>query len=247
MNRFFACFGLLLTFFLLCPDGYAKAPDRAGKMAEPSGLQPVFFRQADCNPIASAYGSKTRYDGSPRPRNRYGGRHGGIDLSLDEGTPLVAMADGEVVITGKGGRMEGNFMWIRHAPAQTGLSYWIYSKYQHLKAVLRLSAGDHVTAGQVVAHSGKTGTTGGHYGAGGYPHLHWSVMKSATGKFKIRNNAVLSKGAMLIDPLQVFRDARVDGVNNAPPGSKTVVIPFISEDNIIQPAGAQVVWPVFCR
>jgi hypothetical protein len=72
-------------------------------------------------------------------------------------------------------------------------------------------------------------------------------MKSATGKFKIRNNAVLSKGAMLIDPLQVFRDARVDGVNNAPPGSKTVVIPFISEDNIIQPAGAQVVWPVFCR
>jgi hypothetical protein len=71
----------------------ASAPDvefareGARRGIRPSGLTPGFPKDAGCPEIASGYASPTRYDGSARPATRFGGVHGGMDITLDEGTP----------------------------------------------------------------------------------------------------------------------------------------------------------------
>lgn len=99
----------------------------ATKGIRPSGLVASFAAQANCPPIASPFGSATRHDGSTRPAFRFGGLHGGIDLSLDEGTPLQAIAAGTIVNVGIGGAFEGIHLWLQHAPEDTGLPFWLYS------------------------------------------------------------------------------------------------------------------------
>ncbi|MDI6687377.1 MAG: M23 family metallopeptidase [Desulfobacterales bacterium] len=243
--RPFLLFLAVISVFLLVSNASAKAPARTGKMEKPSGLQPVFPDNARCIEIASPYGSQTRYDGSRRPGFRFKGYHGGIDLSLAEGTPLLAIADGTVVKIGKGEQMEGIFLWLRHSPEDTGLSYWVYSKYQHLKSLPELKVGDRVTVGQEIAHSGKTGTTGGHYGISGYPHLHLSTVKSAHGKY----SGGPGPDSYLVDPLVIYLEANSSlgkSVDVKSP-KKTVTIPCVTTDGHIRPSGTRVVWPVACQ
>ena len=193
----------------------------------PSSLQPVFPRQARCAEIASPYGSQTRYDGSIRPKWAFGGYHGGIDISLAEGTPLLSLAAGTVVGKGEGGMLEGIYLWLRHAPEETGLAYWVYAKYQHLESMPELEAGAKVAMAQVIARSGKTGTVGGHYGAWGYPHLHLTTRKSSIGDESIRGT--------LFDPLEIYYQ------------SGAAIIPYASTDGKLAPPGTRVVWPVACH
>ena len=204
---------------------------------ERSGLKPVFPEKARCIEIASPYASPTRYDGSPRPsRAPGGGLHGGIDLTLPQGTPLLALADGTVVNKGRGGMMLGTYLWLKHSPQDTVLPYWVYSKYQHLKSLPDLPVGEKVVMGQVIAHSGMTGTQGGHYGTSGYPHLHLTTRKSPDGEFK---------GSLLVDPLVVYYDA-AKKTENASSGEKSVEIPYMTPDGKFYPEGTRVVWPVAC-
>lgn len=244
-TRPFVVFLVATGVFLLCSSQAAGAPSRTGKMAPPSGLRPVFSDNARCTRIASPYGSPTRYDGSQRPSFRFGGRHGGIDLTLPVGTPLLALAGGTVVTKGEGEMMEGIYLWLQHPPEETGLSYWVYSKYQHLQSLPKLPVGAKVVAGQVIAYSGKTGTEGGHYGSEGYPHLHLSTLKSATETYRIKGSLVLTPGATLIDPLSVYRETIPPSVK--PLDGTTVIIPCVSADGRIVPEGARVVWPVACQ
>ncbi|MCW9003492.1 MAG: M23 family metallopeptidase, partial [Rhodospirillales bacterium] len=141
------------------------------------GLKAVLPSAAKCEGIASPFGSSTRYDGSYR-NNEHGGYHSGLDITLTIGTPLLAIADGEVIHGGEGGLLVGNFLWMRHAPEDTGLPFYAFVKYQHLDKPPSLQAGDKVKMGQAVGLSGLTGTQGGHYGATGYPHLHMTVYAS---------------------------------------------------------------------
>ena len=76
----------------------------------PTGLKPVYPAQARCAEIVSLFGAQTRYDGSMRQRNAFGGYHGGIDITLPEGTPLLALAAGTVVSAAAGGLLEGNYL-----------------------------------------------------------------------------------------------------------------------------------------
>lgn len=225
-------------------------PTRGGEMITPSGLQPVFPDKARCPEIASPFGSQTRYDGSPRPSwAPGGGYHGGIDLSLAEGTSLLALAAGTVVSKGEGGQMEGIYVWLRHSPEDTGLPYWVYSKYQHLQSLPELPIAAKVVAGQVVARSGRTGTTGGHYGAYGYPHLHLTTHKSPSGEYQIAGSRVLAPGSHLIDPLVIYHEASPKSPESVdpPPREKAVTIPYVTTDGRIWPQGTRVVWPVACQ
>ena len=176
------------------------APERRRVTISPSGLQPVFPEQARCAEIASPFGSPIRYDGSPRPNWAFGGLHGGIDISLPEGTPLLALAAGTLVSKGEGGQMEGIYLWLRHSPEQTGLAYWLFSKYQHLQSLPEPAVGARMAVGDLVARSGRTGTMGGHYGARGYPHLHLTTLKSSSGDQTVGSRGE-AQGAELIDPL----------------------------------------------
>ena len=224
--------------------------ERAGEieMIRPSGLQPVFPEEVRCPEIASPFGSQTRYDGSRRPPWEFGGYHGGIDISLAEGTPLLTLATGTVVTKGEGGQLEGNYLWLRHSPEDTGLSYWVYSKYQHLQSLPELPTGAKVVAGQVIARSGKTGTTGGHYGRAGYPHLHLTTLASPSDDLSVGARGSTG-GGNLIDPLVLFHEsgAKPEKSDGPPSGEKAVRIPYVTADGQLRPQGTRVVWPLACQ
>jgi len=233
--------------------GFSKGGSRMGQASvesggpntiTPSGLRPAYPGEARCPEIASPYGSRTRYDGSSRPTwAPGGGYHGGIDISLPEDVPLLALAAGTVAAKGEGGMLEGIYLWLKHAPEDTGLSYWVFSKYQHLLVPPELEVGARVALGQVVARSGKTGTVGGkHYGMAGYPHLHLTTRKGA------RGDETITEGA-LFDPLAVYHEAGTKGRGPAEPPlpEGAVPIPYATPDGKIASAGTRVVWPVACQ
>jgi murein DD-endopeptidase MepM/ murein hydrolase activator NlpD len=223
-------------------SGFGKGGKKMGQaqaeggenVIKPSGLRPAYPAEARCPEIASPYASPTRHDGSYRPPWAFGGLHGGIDISLAEDTPLLALAAGSVAAKGEGGMLEGIYIWLRHSPEDTGLAYWVYSKYQHLQSLPELEAGARVQAGQAIARSGKTGTAGKHYGAAGYPHLHLTTRKSPEDNAEVGSREMF-QGAALFDPLAIYHEAGA------------VPIPYATPDGKIAPAGARVVWPVACR
>lgn len=225
--------------------------ERRDHEVDASGLRAAFPEGYECVGIASPYASLTRYDGSQRRGDRNGGLHGGIDLTLATGTPLRAIADGEVIASGEGGRMEGIFLWLRHAPEDTGTRYYVFSKYQHLSALPALRIGDRVKAGAVVASSGSSGTAGGHYGASGYPHLHLTTFYGPSGDYEIKGmhrSMVSGKDALIDDPLILYLpDVRdLSDVRRLPEANRTVRPAIVSEDESILPAGRKTVWPVAC-
>lgn len=205
-----------------------------------------------CEPVASPFGSPYRYDGSKRRGDRNSGLHGGMDLSLQEGTPLLAVASGEVIARGEGGRLEGIFLWLRHAPADTGLPYWVFSKYQHLAALPDLTEGARVQVGQIIAFSGASGTAGGHYGAAGYPHLHLSTFYGPGKEYTVKgmyNSMVQGKEAVPDDPLILYLREITDLalVRGFSAEKKKVGIAVVGEDGTVHPAGSKTVWPVRCK
>jgi murein DD-endopeptidase MepM/ murein hydrolase activator NlpD len=87
------------------------------------------------------------------------GYHTGVDFSVGTGTPVRAVASGEVVSAGSGGAY-GNEIVIRHSDGH-------YSQYAHLSS-LGVGVGQTVAAGDQIGLSGSTGNSTG-------PHLHFEV------------------------------------------------------------------------
>jgi murein DD-endopeptidase MepM/ murein hydrolase activator NlpD len=106
MNRLLS---LLLMFLLLSGHSQAQIERRDHKII-PSGLSVAFPEGYDCQPISSPFASPMRYDGSSRRGDRNQGLHGGMDISLKTGTPLLAVAGGKVIAVGEGGRLEGIYL-----------------------------------------------------------------------------------------------------------------------------------------
>lgn len=229
------------------PDAGSKSTALEDRL--PSGLVPVFPSDAACPDIASPFGSRERYDGSRRPLDREGGFHGGIDISLQEGTPLRAIAAGRVIAKGEGYTALGIYLWLQHSPQDTGLPFWVYSKYQHFRALPELNVGDAVSAGQVVGPSGSTGTHGRHYGAGGYPHLHLTTWASPSDQYEVSGTRVGAPGARIFDPLALYVTGLrgLDEIKGFSGDRRKVVIPYVTDDGARHPAGAPLVWPVACR
>lgn len=234
------------------PEQAAEADstqDKVRRGIQPSGLVPNFANDAKCTAIASPYASPTRYDGSSRPQTRFGGLHGGIDLTLEEKTPLLAIASGKVIASGVGGQAEGIYIWLQHAPKDTGLPFWMYSKYQHLSTLPTLAIGDYLKAGDVVGLSGRTGTTGGHYGASGYAHLHLTTFAGLSDQYHRDGSRIIAEGAQMIDPLAVFLQGltNLDDIEVLSENRKNVGISYVAADGAIRPAGSRTVWPVTCK
>lgn len=135
-----------------------------------------------CKAVCSGFSSRYRCDGSRRsPRYPI---HGGIDMAIPVGTPILAAADGEVVKSGRGHSIGGIILVIRHPPEATGLKDYYFSRYLHLNKVSSFKVGSQVKKGQQVAESGKTGTVGSrYYGARGFPHLHYEVRKGKSAHY----------------------------------------------------------------
>lgn len=216
-----------------------------------TGLTPRFPAGLVCAPISSPYGSPNRYDGSRRRNDRNGGLHGGLDITLNAGTPLLAIADGEVIAKGEGGQLEGIFLWLRIAPADSGQPFWTFAKYQHLAVIPTLGVGARVKVGQVVAISGGSGTAGGHYGAAGYPHLHLSTNYGPSPQFEMLGmfaSMARAEGAQSGDPMTLYL-RHITGPDVAlalPESTRVIDVPVVGPDGTIQPADSQTVWPVAC-
>lgn len=114
-------------------------------------------------PIQSAFTITSRF--GPRG-NTF---HRGIDLAAPEGTPVVAVLDGEVTYAGSDrdrlGKILGlgNYIYLSH---QNGLM----TVYAHNRRNL-VKTGQKVRQGQVIAEVGNSGTTRGQSGV----HLHFEV------------------------------------------------------------------------
>ncbi len=94
------------------------------------------------------------------PRN--GSFHDGVDIGAPEGTPIVAVAQGEVVYSDQL-RGYGNMVIVRHAGG-------IVSVYAHNQINL-VREGQQVARGEVIAKVGSTGRVSG-------PHLHFELRKN---------------------------------------------------------------------
>ena len=92
------------------------------------------------------------------------GLHGydAVDIGCPMGTPIMAAADGVVIIAKSSGWNGGygDYVAIEH-PNHTE------TVYGHMSKVL-VSVGETVTQGQVIGHVGRTGRATG-------PHVHWEV------------------------------------------------------------------------
>ncbi|MFH0804388.1 MAG: peptidoglycan DD-metalloendopeptidase family protein [Candidatus Zambryskibacteria bacterium] len=92
------------------------------------------------------------------------GIHGynGVDLAAPIGTPLLASADGEVIIARAGGWNGGygNYIVIRHSNGTQTL-------YAHASKI-NVSAGDSVKQGNVIGSVGTSGKSTG-------PHVHFEI------------------------------------------------------------------------
>lgn len=117
-------------------------------------------------PVAKSLPNKDSYYADPLPGHRKTqGVHGhnGVDLALAMGSPVLAAAPGEVIISKNNGAYNGgygNYIVIAHDNGTQTL-------YGHLLKA-SAAAGVRVTQGQVIGLEGNTGRSTG-------PHLHFEV------------------------------------------------------------------------
>ena len=105
--------------------------------------------------ISGRFGSQRVYRGEP------GAYHSGLDITTGtSGTPIVAPADGVVVLAVTGFSLEGNLLIVDHGQ---GLN----SAFLHLSSI-DVGEGEHVVQGQQIGRIGASGRATG-------PHLHWSI------------------------------------------------------------------------
>ncbi|WP_298674484.1 M23 family metallopeptidase [uncultured Sphingomonas sp.] len=106
--------------------------------------------------ISGLFGAQRIYRGEP------GAYHGGVDVAKPAGAPVVAPADGVVILAATAPfTLEGNLLMIDHG---MGLN----SAFLHLSKIA-VKVGEHVRQGQEIGLVGATGRASG-------PHLHWAMM-----------------------------------------------------------------------
>jgi hypothetical protein len=113
-------------------------------------------------PITQGFGPTTFALEPPRcyEGHCYAHFHDGIDIGAPLGTPVRAIATGQVTIAGR--LTDGSVVVeIEHRPD-------VFSLYGHLQPDLAVRVGESVVAGEVVGRVGLTGVTTG-------PHLHFEI------------------------------------------------------------------------
>jgi murein DD-endopeptidase MepM/ murein hydrolase activator NlpD len=106
--------------------------------------------------ISGLFGSQRIYQGEP------GAFHGGVDIAGASGSPVVAPADGVVILAAadKPFTLEGHLLMIDHG-------HGLNSAFLHLSRI-DVKVGDTVRQGQTIGAVGASGRATG-------PHLHWGM------------------------------------------------------------------------
>ena len=219
---------------------------------EETGLVVVYPKDAVCPQANSFFADPKRGDGSARNPRFNHGMHAGLDIPAPAGTPILAIADGTVVAkkeeTPDG--IGGIGIIVQHAPADTGYSVWLYTRYKHLKEMPALEIGQRVKLGQKIADTGTSGTGGRHYGSGGHSHLHLDLFVSPDDKYFSGEVVFFPVNGQVADPLAIFRGEPMDtaSVRKLPADRKKVAIPYMTESGKVVNSGkARVIWPYACK
>jgi len=176
-----------------------------------------------------------------------------MDISLEAGTPLLSVAEGTVIFKGTAGRLVGNYIWLYFKPDAIGLPVHTFVRYQHLDTPSPLAVGRKVYAGDEIGISGNSGTTGGHFGAKGYPHLHMNVFIGKSSDIIFKGGKIgPKKNLKFFDPLGLYISRPVDIVDNhvlkkLPDDAKLVKIAVKNSRGKIIPSNSRVIWPVICQ
>ncbi|MFL9840773.1 M23 family metallopeptidase [Sphingomonas sp. ST-64] len=105
--------------------------------------------------ISGLFGSQRIYKGEP------GSYHSGVDVARPSGTPVIAPADGVVILAAQSPfTLEGKLLMLDH-----GMQ--LNSAFLHLSRI-DVQVGDVVRRGQTIGAVGATGRATG-------PHLHWGM------------------------------------------------------------------------
>ncbi len=131
-----------------------KASQPSVKSQKPTPSQQSEFIWPVRGQIVSSFGANTN-----------GTSNDGIDLNVPVGTPVRAAASGEVIYASSGLTDYGKLVLIRHSNGYV-------SAYAH-NSNLMVKRGQRIRKGQVVAHSGKTGSAK-------TPRLHFEIRKGKT-------------------------------------------------------------------
>jgi murein DD-endopeptidase MepM/ murein hydrolase activator NlpD len=131
-----------------------------------------------------------------------GSGHNGVDFRATPGTKVLSAAAGTVTGTGdtdlvRGCYSYGKWILVKHG---NGLS----TLYAHLN-LIKVTAGQQVTAGQIIGYSGNTGYSTG-------PHLHFGVYASQGVRIIKYENSINCKNAIVpvadlrayLNPLSYF-------------------------------------------
>ncbi|MFP4693125.1 MAG: M23 family metallopeptidase [Halothece sp.] len=117
------------------------------------------FLRPSSGSVSTVFGVRRYYNGE-FAENYY---HKGVDYAAPTGSPIIAPADGEVVLVGReneGFRVHGNTVGIDHGQG-------ILTIFLHLHEI-KVKEGQQITAGEQIGTVGTTGISTG-------PHLHWGL------------------------------------------------------------------------
>jgi murein DD-endopeptidase MepM/ murein hydrolase activator NlpD len=136
----------------------AKISASRAAVSDAQGWRQTFIWPA-IGRISGVYGSQRIRNGVP------GSPHYGVDVARPTGTPILAPADGVVVLAEPDMLLEGGLLIIDHG-------HGLFTDYLHLSRI-DVKVGDVLKQGQPMAAIGGTGRATG-------PHLHWGMRWAAT-------------------------------------------------------------------
>ena len=141
-------------FLKLRAPEIARINAARGISSDSSGWRQRFLWPATGR-VSGLFGSQRIYKGEP------GAYHSGVDVARPTGTPIIAPADGTVILAAdRPFTLEGNLLMIDHG---MGLN----SAFLHLSRI-DVRVGQRVRQGQTIGAIGATGRATG-------PHLHWGM------------------------------------------------------------------------
>lgn len=215
-----------------------------------TGLTPKFDSRVSCRGIddywAMDYSSK-------RGREAM---HGGIDIPAPRGTPILAVAAGEVVtVLDDESVAQGIKIILRHSPQDTGHPFWVFTEYTHLLEPPRLPPGQRVRMGEPIAKTSNTGASGaeGHHGHEGgkvrRDAVHFDVVFGPSPKYYLSERYAIPVDGHWMDPNALYRQHPPfdsQSMKALPAAEKKIPIPYMLPDGTAHPPDAKLVWPYAC-
>ena len=216
-----------------------------------TGTGPVFPDGAICFGMddywAMDYASK-------RNRQTY---HGGIDIPVPWGTPMLAIASGTVVTTYKTHQSKrGNEVIVRHSPEDTGLPMWVYSGYGHLDKLPDLKVGQRVKMGDIIGPTGNSGisargskTQNSPQSSSRRPAIHLATWFAPGPKYSEALDIIIPVDGRWLDPFALYRQQPPyvsQDVRKLPDADKAVAVPVMFDDGTTFPLNTKLIWPYTC-